>query len=102
MRLREENIDVATQVGDSARTVTLDQNSVGRLSRIDALQGQAIAQAGVERQKTTQLEISAALKRIDEGLYGRCLECDDFIAIARLEIDPVAKYCIECASLKER
>jgi DnaK suppressor protein len=100
--MREENLNIASQVGNSARTVKLDQNSVGRLSRMDALQGQALAKAGVNRQQLTGQRIDVALNQIDAGDYGRCLDCDDPIASARLEIDPIAQYCIDCASKRER
>ena len=96
------NKTLAEQVGDAAQTVALDQSSVGRLSRMDALQGQAMAQASVGRQLALGQSIEKALLRIEGSEYGRCQECDDFIAVARLEIDPVAEFCITCAELKER
>lgn len=88
--------DLITQ---STKTVTLDQNSVGRLSRMDAMQSQAMAQAGAERQQQQLLAIGDALQRIDEDIYGRCLECDEFISTARLEIEPTSECCIKCAEL---
>ncbi len=42
-------------------------------------------------------EVDAALKRIDEGTYGRCEECGSEIATARLDAIPYTPYCIECA-----
>ena len=83
----------------SKRTpVTLDQQSVGRLSRMDALQGQAMAQAEeVRRQQRLRL-IDAALKRIDDEEYGYCVSCGDDIPAKRLHFDPAAARCIECAT----
>lgn len=85
----------------SAQTVELDQNRVGRLSRMDALQGQAMAQASNQRQTRFLLGVDAALDRVDAGEYGVCLECDQLIASGRLELDPTAELCIECASKLE-
>ncbi|HGG06650.1 MAG TPA: TraR/DksA family transcriptional regulator [Aliiroseovarius sp.] len=80
------------------KTVTLDQQSVGRLSRMDALQGQAMAQATRARRDAGRAKITAALARMDEGEYGYCLECGDEIAEKRLELDPAVATCISCAS----
>lgn len=100
--MSDSNKTLTEQVGDAAQTVPLDQNSVGRLSRMDALQGQAMAKASVDRQLALGQGIAKALLRIEENEYGRCQECDNFIALARLEIDPIAEFCITCAELKER
>jgi DnaK suppressor protein len=82
--------------GDRA-TVELDQQSVGRLSRMDALQRQAMAEAS-ERSRALELQkIGAALQRLDEDEYGYCVECGEEIAGKRLEIDPAASHCIRCA-----
>jgi DnaK suppressor protein len=88
--------------GESAtQIVELDQSSVGRLSRMDAMQGQAMAQEN-ERRRILKLGlIDAALKRITNNDYGVCLSCDEDIAIKRLEFDPASTLCIECANLKE-
>lgn len=78
--------------------VRLDQTSVGRVSRIDAMQQQAMAQAQ-ERQRATELgRITQALKRIQTGDFGYCSACDEEIAIKRLQIAPSVSLCIKCAS----
>jgi len=96
---QEEIMGVSNLIQDASKPVVLDQNSVGRLSRMDALQSQAMAQAGAERQQQRLLLIEQALQRIDDNIYGRCLECDDFIATARLKIEPTIEHCIQCAEL---
>lgn len=78
--------------------VKLDQDSVGRLSRIDAMQVQAMALAAERRRQAERLRIEAALKRLEEGEWGYCLVCGDEIAPARLEHDPSVAKCIQCAS----
>jgi RNA polymerase-binding transcription factor len=47
-------------------------------------------------------EIEAALKRIEEGTYGICMNCGMQIAEARLEALPWATLCIDCARDRER
>lgn len=77
--------------------VTLDQQSVGRLSRMDALQRQAMATAQERRRAQEARRLRAALARLDEGEYGHCQECGEEIAPARLELDPAAALCVACA-----
>lgn len=86
-----------TERDSASATVELDQTSVGRLSRMDALQMQAMAKAEQGRARVQLKQIGAALKRIEQGDYGDCLECDQPIAPARLEVDPAASLCFSCA-----
>jgi len=95
---KEELADLSTLSEGSRATVELDQQSVGRLSRMDAMQMQAMAQAS-ERQRQLEIrKIDAALLRLDEGDYGYCVTCGDEISNGRLEIDPAAPTCIGCAN----
>ena len=83
---------------DSRDTVELQQDSVGRLSRMDALQQQAMAQATERRRTAERARIDAALERLDEGEWGYCLACGDEIAEQRLAHDPSVTNCIKCAT----
>ena len=78
--------------------VTLDQESVGRLSRIDAMQVQAMALAQKRRRKAERAGIAAALQRIEEGEFGYCIEWGDQIAEGRLRNNPTVIKCLECAA----
>lgn len=80
-----------------AATVELDQTRTGRLSRMDALQSQAMAKASYERAAQRVQQIAAALRRIKAGEFGECRECGEWIAERRLEADPCALFCISCA-----
>lgn len=83
---------------ESRKPVELDQTSVGRLSRMDAMQMQAMAQAA-ERRRGQEIErIKAILRRIDDGDFGYCITCGEEIAPKRLAIDPTIPTCIRCAS----
>ena len=88
-------LDAAT--AGSRAAVELDQTRVGRLSRMDALQGQAMAQEQQRRRQVELARIYAALKRIEQGEYGWCLKCGDAVAKARLASDPAAPLCVDCA-----
>lgn len=85
----------------AGRVVALDQTLQGRLSRIDALQQQAQAQAAQRRAEDQLQRIAAALSRIDQNRYGLCGGCQDPIAPARLQVDPCAVLCRDCAQARE-
>ena len=87
---------------ESSKTVKLDQSTMGRLSRMDALQGQAMNQETKLRHEEEVRRISAALSRMESGDFGYCLKCDELISVARLQVDPAATLCINCASLEEQ
>lgn len=82
---------------ESRKPVELDQTTQGRLSRMDAMQNQAMAQATERRRMAEIKRIDEAFARVDEDEYGYCLECGDEIAVKRLEINPSASLCINCA-----
>ena len=79
------------------RPVELDQASVGRLSRMDALQMQAMADASERRRGLELQRIDAALARLENGSFGDCVKCGNEIAHKRLQLDPSTAYCIDCA-----
>ena len=101
LKLREELQAIAAIGDESAAVVELDQSKVGRLSRMDAMQAQAMAKASGQRREAMLRNIEAALKRIDDGDYGLCRVCDEPINPKRLEFDPTALRCIECESKRE-
>lgn len=91
-------LDAEDRLGaEGQSTVELDQQAVGRLSRMDALQNQAMSKANQTRRQTERRRLAAALKRIEEGAFGQCEDCGDEIAQGRLELDPAASRCIDCA-----
>ena len=83
---------------ESSAPVELDQQVQGRLSRMDALQGQAMAKENQRRREIELQKIEAALKRLEMGDFGYCLSCDEEIAEKRLKFDPAAMICISCAA----
>lgn len=77
--------------------VTLQQDAVGRLSRMDAMQQQAMAQAEERRRAAERSRIRAAMARLDEGEWGYCATCGEEIAEGRLRNDPSVAQCVRCA-----
>jgi len=102
LQLQQELQDLKETGEVAASVVELDQTSVGRLSRMDALQGQAMSKETGRRRQLELQKIAGALRRVDSGDYGYCLSCDEQIARERLALDPGATLCIDCANKKER
>jgi DnaK suppressor protein len=96
LQLRQELLELEANSRDSTRPVELDQTTVGRLSRMDAIQGQQMAQATARRRRLQIQKIDGALGRIDSGEYGHCFICGEEIDPRRLAIDPTHSRCINC------
>jgi DnaK suppressor protein len=94
---REEIVELTARSAGRRAPVELDQSRVGRLSRMDALQDQAMALEAERRRALELRRIDAALARIAEGEFGCCVTCGEEIAPKRLELDPTTPVCIACA-----
>ena len=81
----------------SRNPVELDQTSIGRLSRMDAMQAQAMQLETGRRREQELVRIDSALKRIQTGGFGYCTICDEEIEEKRLLHDPTFSTCIGCA-----
>jgi len=95
---RAELLQDSSSAADERRPVELDQQSVGRLSRMDAMQVQAMAQAVETRRRGRLQRIEAALKRLETDDFGYCDDCGEDIPAKRLEIDPTTTRCVDCAN----
>ena len=85
----------------AAAPVDLDE-PIGRLSRMDAIQQQKMAEASREGLALRARQVRAALARFAEGSYGECLGCEVCVGYARLCARPEAPFCIACQSRRER
>ena len=96
---RLDELNQEDDLGHSSQAVVaLDQQSVGRLSRMDALQAQAMAQAAQTRRDTQRSALRNARKRLDDDAFGTCYGCGDDIAAKRLAFNPAVQLCLSCAS----
>ncbi len=71
---------------------------------IDAIQANIlhnISKKILERETAKLVKINSALSKIDSGIFGLCEECEELIAIKRLEARPEAELCIVCAEKAE-
>ncbi|MEX2367766.1 MAG: TraR/DksA family transcriptional regulator [Pseudohongiellaceae bacterium] len=81
---------------EATGTVVLDQSKVGRLSRMDAIQQQNMAQSSYRQNENRLRKVNRALAKLDKGDYGYCDECGLPISISRLGVQPDAAYCLDC------
>jgi DnaK suppressor protein len=104
-KLKTMQAELQLQLNQSVQDtqpVTLDQQSVGRVSRIDAIQQQQMAVANHQQSAVLLKQVLAALRRIDVDEYGFCLHCGEPISFARLGVQPFAPNCLDCQSALEK
>jgi len=101
--LREQLVELVAELedalrasADSASPVMLDQSSVGRLSRMDAMQQQAMAKATRQKSQLRLTQCKVALSSFDRNEYGLCRKCEEPIGYRRLSAKPEAPFCLEC------
>lgn len=83
--------------GESARPRDLEQDTVGRLSRIDALQNAGLTANLEERERAQLRQVVEALRRLEDGTYGACNGCGGIIPFERLMVFPETLSCASCA-----
>jgi DnaK suppressor protein len=102
LALRDELASIEQMERDVKRPLELDQSRVGRLSRMDALQVQAMSVESSRRKQIQRQRVETALTRIANNKFGLCLECGEEIHPKRLEFDPTFLVCIDCAEAGEQ
>lgn len=79
-----------------SQPVELDQSAVGRLSRIDAIQQQQMADAQKRRNELRIQQVAVALRGFDDDSYGDCKVCGDPVGYRRLKARPESPACVAC------
>jgi DnaK suppressor protein len=101
LRVREELQDQLQRTEADSKPVQLDQQMVGRLSRMDAMQQQQMAAATVTQVKAHLKRVTLALAAIEAGDFGYCRKCDEPIAYPRLKVRPDSPLCMRCQQASE-
>ena len=86
----------------ASQPVALDQSSVGRVSRMDAMQVQAMVLASLRGHKLRLQQIEQALRLIEDGEYGLCRRCEEPVGYPRLKARPETPFCLHCQGEIER
>ena len=85
---------------ESTERVEIDsacQSKESQLSRVEAQQGREMARAIRTRWQRELARIDGALQRIEHDEYGDCFVCREPIPLRRLQNDPSATRCVDCA-----
>jgi RNA polymerase-binding transcription factor DksA len=118
-RLTRHQLDALRRLLEDERTALLERATIfvdenGQIDPTSATHGQGETEhtaVDIERRVNDLLEasthealaeIETALRRIDGGTYGSCLECGAAIPGERLVAMPAARYCVRCQSAHEQ
>jgi DnaK suppressor protein len=85
---------LAQTAGESR--VEVSGSTIGRLTRMDAIQMQAMSEMSRRQLDVRLQQIDASLRGLEDGKYGICRHCKEPIGIARLEALPEAPFCVGC------
>ncbi len=86
---------------DLTQPVDLDQQAVGRVSRVDAIQQQEMAKASRQQDRQQLARVQLAMKALEQGEFGYCENCGESIGFARLKVRPDTPLCISCQTASE-
>lgn len=100
LRLQQELRKLLDASKDESKPVDLG-TPIGRLSRMDAMQQQSMAQANRRSHEVRLKQITAALTLIHSEDFGLCRSCEEPIGYARLKARPESPFCLDCQSNRE-
>lgn len=99
--VRQSLLDDIERGASASETVELEQNKVGRLSRMDAMQQQEMQKAAQLLIRHRLLNIDRALAALEKDEYGFCELCGEQIPPLRLQVKPEALTCVDCQQKTE-
>lgn len=101
LEARAREIQTTIERSSDQTTAVKPDSSIGRLTRVDAVQSGYISNALRSQMRAELARVERALRSIDEGTFGICRSCGDALFEARLEAKPDASLCVQCASKRE-
>ena len=91
-------LERSAKTNGNGQPTEIDQGTVGRLSRIEAIQNQGLTRNLHDRERNQLEQVIEALRRIEKGTYGTCTSCHEPIRFERLLVFPEARNCNGCDS----
>ena len=73
------------------------ENSIGRVSRMDAINNKSIVEAALRKAKEKYSKLKLVLDKVDDSDFGLCIRCGKPIPIGRILLMPQSRYCVSCA-----
>jgi DnaK suppressor protein len=98
--VREAKSEISKYIRGETRQLVDTALDNGDWSVVDLSEDISLRQLSTHRE--TLLKIDAALRKIDEGTYGKCEDCGEDISVERLKILPFAIYCVDCQERREQ
>ena len=94
-----QSLEILLQ-SDANEIVALDQEKIGRLSRIDAMQQQKMAAATFQKAAEKLVRYRSVLQMLETETdeFGYCIHCDELIPFKRLRLRPESRICVPCLS----
>jgi DnaK suppressor protein len=103
IRKMNELLEELENAGEDEISEVESENVIGDIvDRANSVYEMQIYDKLTEKERGKLKEISEALKRIEEGVYGKCVSCGKSIEEKRLIAIPEAKMCIVCKSAEEK
>ena len=98
-KIKEEIVNIEKAIVpllDATKPIS-PENSLGRVSRMDAINNKGVAEAALRSAKTKLSKLQIALTKIDNPDFGNCSACKNPIRPARLMYMPESTRCVRCA-----
>ena len=95
-RIKQLNRSVAELV-EATKPVAPDV-SIGRLSRLDAINNKSVAERTLREQRKDLEALEHSLSKFGTPDFGKCTRCGSEIQIGRLKFMPESSKCINCAN----
>lgn len=101
---RERLLDVIREIEEEREEVRLSETSSDRSPDPNTAEGGSLAfemekeLSLAENAKDLLSKVEEAIERLEEGRYGDCAECGTPIPVARLDVLPYARTCVDCAA----
>ena len=92
-----EQISIEVQKLEEATQPISPENSIGRVSRMDAINNKSVAEVALRSSKRKLTKLNVALSKIDKPDFGVCAMCNQPIPTARLMFMPESSRCVRCA-----
>lgn len=96
-KLAEALQEIEKSLSKSEAAAVSPDKSLGRLSRVEAMQDQQLILEVRRRHKKRKLEIINAMSRLEQDKFGKCSFCGADISEERLDVFPEVQTCIRCA-----
>lgn len=98
--LQEKEADLAAGLQNREGLETQSEAEVG--DQIQRAADRAVVILGLDRTSALLREVRAALRRLQDGTYGQCLQCEEEISPKRLSAVPWAALCLSCQERADR